>query len=119
MEWIADILLVAGAIGAGFYCFILSKRLTKFTNLETGVGGAVAALSVQVDDLTRTLGDARKAAGDSGNKLEDMTKRAEEAAKKLEFMMASMHDLPEKGVSEPDEVDMPNVAFMRSRGSII
>ena len=52
MDLIADILLVAGAFGAGFYCFILSRRLSRFTDLEKGVGGAVAVVSAQVDDLT-------------------------------------------------------------------
>lgn len=119
MEWIADIFLAAGALGAGFYCFILSKRLTKFTNLETGVGGAVAVLSAQVDDLTRTLGEAQKSASVSGTKLEDMTKRAEDAAKKLELMMASMHDLPAPDAENSAHSDMPNVAFMRSRGGMV
>ncbi len=60
---IADILLVAGALGAGFYCFILARRLTKFTDLENGVGGAVAVLSAQVDDLGKTLNLAQKKRG--------------------------------------------------------
>ena len=42
MEMVADILLVAGALGAGFYCYILARRLSRFNDLENGVGGAVA-----------------------------------------------------------------------------
>lgn len=34
MEVVADILLVAGALGAGLYCFVLSRRLTRFADLE-------------------------------------------------------------------------------------
>ncbi|MBV2359281.1 hypothetical protein KUH32_05825 [Thalassococcus sp. CAU 1522] len=94
MDLIADILLAAGALGAGFYCFILSRRLTRFTDLENGVGGAVAVLSAQVDDLTRTLAQARKAAGESGTRLEVLTDRAEDVAKRLELLVASMHDVP-------------------------
>ncbi|HAW47377.1 MAG TPA: hypothetical protein DCX34_09090, partial [Roseovarius sp.] len=63
MDLIADILLVAGALGAGLYCHVLARRLSRFNDLETGVGGAVAVLSAQVDDLTRTLRDAQNAAG--------------------------------------------------------
>ncbi|MEI4264062.1 hypothetical protein [Roseovarius sp. D0-M9] len=94
MELIADILLVAGALGAGFYCYILSRRLSRFNDLETGVGGAVAVLSVQVDDLTKTLEAAQNTAGASGAALETLTERAETVAKHLELMVASMHDLP-------------------------
>ncbi len=95
MDLIADILLAAGALGAGFYCFILARRLTRFTNLENGVGGAVAVLSAQVDDLSKTLESARNAAGESGKSLEELTERAEDVARRLELLVASMHDLPQ------------------------
>jgi hypothetical protein len=94
MELIADILLIVGALGAGFYCYVLGRRLSRFNDLETGVGGAVAILSVQVDDLTKTLEAARHTAGASGEALEALTVRAEGVAKRLELMVASMHDLP-------------------------
>ncbi|ANT60329.1 hypothetical protein AYJ57_08150 [Salipiger sp. CCB-MM3] len=99
MDLIADILLVAGALGAGFYCFVLSRRLTRFTDLENGVGGAVAVLSAQVDDLTRSLDAAQKAAGTSGAELSDLTERGEQVAQRLELLIASMHDLPEGDVA--------------------
>ena len=44
MAFIADILLAAGAAAAAFYCFILSRRLRRFTDLEKGVGGAIEQL---------------------------------------------------------------------------
>lgn len=95
MTLIADILLVAGALGAAFYCMILSRRLNRFNDLEKGVGGAVAILSMQVDDMTKTLEKARTAAGDSTSSLESLTSKAENVAKRLELLMASMHDLPD------------------------
>ncbi len=101
MTLIADILLVAGALGAGFYCYVLSKRLRRFTDLEQGVGGAVAVLSAQVDDLTQTLLRAQTTAQGSVDKLADVSKRAETAAQRLELLVASMHDLPDTGPSEP------------------
>ena len=96
MAFIADILLIAGALGAGFYCIILSRRLTKFTDLEKGMGGAIAVLSVQVDDLTKLLQKAQTTAAGSSSSLEDLTGRAEGAAKRLELLVASLHDLPSK-----------------------
>lgn len=100
MEHIADILLVAGALGAAFYCYVLGRRLARFNDLETGVGGAVAVLSVQVDDLTKTLEAARSTAGASSEALETLTERAETVAKRLELMVASMHDLPAAAAPE-------------------
>lgn len=95
MEMIADILLVAGAIGAGFYCYILARRLSRFNDLENGVGRAVAVLSAQVDDLTRILRSAQTSAGESTVSLEHLTDRAETVARRLELLVAAMHDLPE------------------------
>jgi len=102
METIADILLVAGALGAGVYCFVLARRLARFNDLENGIGGAVAVLSVQVDDLTRALAVAQKAASDSTGTLDDLTKRAETVAGRLEILVASLHDVTEEpGTTSP------------------
>jgi hypothetical protein len=100
LELIADILLVAGALGAGLYCFVLSRRLKRFTDLETGVGGAVAVLSSQADELKTSLERARLASDQSGDVLKDLTERAEIVAQRLELMMASMHDvIPEENAA--------------------
>ncbi len=100
MALISDILLFAGALGAGFYCLILARRLRQFNDLESGVGGAVAHLAAQVDDMTRTLAQAQVAARDSSASLEALTERAEGVSQRLELMLASMHDLPD--VAKPD-----------------
>ncbi|WP_299295678.1 hypothetical protein [uncultured Tateyamaria sp.] len=111
MELIADILLASGALGAGFYCFVLGRRLNRFNNLEKGVGGAVAVLSAQVDDLTKMLAAAQNTAAESAETLSDMTMRAEQTSKKLELQMASLHDIPEvKPAPEPQPVSAPETS---------
>ncbi len=115
MEFVADILLVAGALGAGLYCFVLSRRLTKFTDLENGVGAAVAVLSAQVSDLQSALENAQTTATHSSDSLQDLTTRAEDAAKRLELMVASLHDLPP--ASEPAPPPKPeSPVFSRHAG---
>jgi len=115
MDLIADMLLVAGALGAAFYCFVLSRRLRRFNDLETGVGGAVAVLSAQVDDLTRTLARAQQTAARSGESLAELTEKAESVAKRLELLVASMHDLPEEEDAPPDKAASDTV-FVRHSG---
>ena len=95
MELIADILLVAGALGAAVYCHVLARRLSRFNDLETGMGGAVAVLSAQVDDLAQTLRAAQATASSSTGSLDALTDRAEGVARRLELLVAAMHDLPE------------------------
>ncbi len=113
MEMIADILLGAGALGVAAYCHVLARRLRAFNQLENGIGGAVAVLSAQVDDLTRTLAKARAAAQDSSASLTEKTERAEKAAAKLELMLATLHDLPEEGSASTGRR-----RFVRRRGEI-
>ncbi|MEP2029515.1 MAG: hypothetical protein ABJI96_12515 [Paracoccaceae bacterium] len=105
MDLISDILLVAGAVGAGLYCFVLGRRLARFNDLEKGVGGAVAVLSAQVDDLTRTLEGAQKTAAASAESLKELTGRGEVMARRLELHLASLHDLPQqKPIDDPEPV---------------
>ncbi len=115
MELIADILLVAGALGAGFYCFVLARRLNRFNDLEKGVGGAVAVLSAQVDDLSKTLIAARDASDGSNAALDDLTGRAEAVAARLELLMASLHDIPEgEPKTKIDEAKQPEAPPRKS-----
>jgi len=122
MELIADILLISGALGAGVYCIVLSRRLNRFTNLEKGVGGAIAVLSSQVDDMTKALDEARSATNSSATSLKSMTGRAEGVAQRLELLVASMHDLPvnaeKPDISEDEQAEviaLDKTVFQSSR----
>lgn len=91
MELLANFLLAVGAIGAGIYCLVLSRKMRRFNSLEEGMGGAIAVLSVQVDDLTKALEQARQTAAQSEAGLRAATEHAETAAAQLD---ASLSRLP-------------------------
>ncbi|MCB6177933.1 hypothetical protein LHP98_07290 [Rhodobacter sp. Har01] len=107
MDLISDALLLAASVGAAVYCYVLASRLRKFTTLEDGMGGAIAVLSAQVDDMTKALEKAQGVAGSSEKRLEDLTARADVMAKRLELLVASLHDLPEAGPAAPRRVEDP------------
>jgi hypothetical protein len=115
MDLVADILLAAGALGAGLYCFVLSRKLTRFTDLETGVGGAVAVLSAQVEDLQKALEAAQNSASHSNDSLSTLTERAEGAAKRLELMVAALHDVPSGPAKQTQETPTGPI-FSRHNG---
>lgn len=79
MNLIADFLLAAGAFATALYCYVLARRLKRFTTLETGMGGAIAVLSAQVDDMTKALEKAKNSAATSSSALDDQVRRAEAA----------------------------------------
>lgn len=95
MELISDLLILSAAIGSAVYCIALSRRLRRFTDLETGVGGAVAVLSAQVSDLQKAISDAKGAAESTRKITVDQVARAEAAARRLELLVASLHDMDE------------------------
>ncbi|MCW1932393.1 hypothetical protein [Pararhodobacter zhoushanensis] len=108
MNFLSDLLLAAAALGAGLYCVILSRRLSALGSLEGGMGSAIAMLSAQVDDLARSLKAAQETAGRSGAQLEGQTARAETVARKLQLLVASLHDLPDEPVAQPQSVRPPS-----------
>lgn len=120
MNFIADILMAAGSFGAAIYCYVLSGRLKRFTTLETGMGGAIAVLSAQVDDMTKALDRARGAANGSAGSLETMTARGEAVAARLELLVAALHDLPEPESAHRlpiDETAERRLRVLRRRGA--
>lgn len=64
------------------------------TDLERGVGGAVAVMAVQVEDLKLALTKAQETAKNSVIDLSEANSRADAAAHKLELLISSLHDLP-------------------------
>ena len=119
MQMISDVLLAAGAFGAAIYCYVLALRLKRFSTLESGMGGAIAVLSAQVDDMTRALDRARTSATGSATSLETLNQRAESVAARLEILLAAMHDLPDpKPPTEPQKAEAERrVRFVRRRSS--
>lgn len=107
---IADGLMIAAALGAAVYCMVLSRRLKRFNNHKKGMARAIAVLSAQVDDLTKTLTRAEETAKNSAQELAALTARSDDGAKRLEMLLATLHDLP-----DPDKTDEePLAKFIRS-----
>lgn len=98
MELIADGLLIAAAGTAALYCWVLSRRLTALKDLDKGLGGAIASLSAQVDETRTSLADAKSTTREQSREMQDLTRRAEAAAAKLEMILAAVQ---EKQASKP------------------
>lgn len=92
MELIADGLLILAALVASLYCIVLSRRLRRLNQLDAGLGGAIAALSGQVDEMRGALNEAKMVTERSKRELDDRTKRAEAAAGRLELLLAAVQD---------------------------
>lgn len=92
MTLISDGLLIGAALVAALYCHVLAGRLRRLGDLDAGLGGAVAALSRQAEELRRAMDAARRAGEEQTRELARRTARAEAAAGRLEILIAAMHD---------------------------
>lgn len=115
MGYLADLLLAGGAFGAAAFCLVLSRRLKALTGLDSGLGAAIAVLSAQVDELNRALAGAQGAARGASDQLVQRTERAEAACRKLELLIAALHDLPEAEARPRQPDPEPEPAPSRAR----
>lgn len=61
--------LLAASLGLGTFCLILSRRLRRLNDLETGLGGAIAVMAAEVDRLESAIRSARAEATEAGEAL--------------------------------------------------
>lgn len=92
MDFIADGLLLIGTFTAVFYCYSLSRKIKSLSNLDSGLGGAITALSTQVEEMKVTFDAAKKVSGSSVDEMKATTARAEIAAGRLELLLATLHE---------------------------
>lgn len=98
LSYAADLLMIAASLGAAIYCLILSRRLTRLTSFDKGIGGAIAVLSAQVDEMKAALAAARTGTEGAGQQLEDLVRQARDISGELELMIASCHDFAEQAL---------------------
>ena len=103
LDLVADGLLITACLGMALYCAVLSRKISKLNQFETGLGGAIAVLSAQVDDVQKTLSKTEKTAKHAGEELKSLLKEANTVAGKLDLMLAGLDDLPD----EPPQAEVP------------
>lgn len=95
----ADILVIFASLGAMAYCMVLSRRLSRLSSFDKGLGGAIAVMSSQVDEMKAALREAKSGSDGAGNQLNDLVHQAREISSELEMMIAACHDFAEEAIS--------------------
>lgn len=99
--------MIAASTGAAIYCLILSRRLSRLTSFDKGIGGAIAVLSAQVDEMKAALAEARRGSDGAGNHLQDLVRQARDISGELELMIAACHDFAEQAIIVQGEPSAP------------
>ncbi|MEM7722760.1 MAG: DUF6468 domain-containing protein [Pseudomonadota bacterium] len=98
LTYAADVLMILASLGAATYCLVLSRRLSRLTSFDKGIGGAIAVLSAQVDDMKSALAEAKTGSDGAGQQLHDLVRQARDISSELELMIASCHDFAEEAL---------------------
>ncbi|WP_294930115.1 hypothetical protein [uncultured Paracoccus sp.] len=77
-DLIPQFLLLAFSAALAVFCFTLSRRLKRLNNLESGLGGAIAVMSSEVDRLERTIRAAQADVVQAKAELSKEVQRAKE-----------------------------------------
>lgn len=107
MNYGADILIIFASLGAMAYCMVLSRRLSRLTSFDKGLGGAIAVMSSQVDEMKAALKEAKSGSDGAGNQLNDLVHQAREISSELEMMIAACHDFAEEAISVQAPAPVP------------
>lgn len=75
--------LILGCIAVAFYCHLLSRRLRRLNDLETGLGGAIAVMTAEVTRLENAISQARDEAKAATHGLAAEIRRAEDERMRL------------------------------------
>lgn len=90
---LADLVLACAALGATVYCMRLGRRLARFSSIDNGLGGAIAVLSRQVDEMNAALASARTGSAEAEARLDTLMADARRVSDRLEMLVAGCHDL--------------------------
>lgn len=94
MSLITDGLLIATCLTAGLYCFVLSRRLKRFSNTEEGIGQQVVQLNATLEEMRVALKEAQ-----SGAKAEsEALSREVVQARKLSSQLKSLIEASAKSL---------------------
>jgi hypothetical protein len=115
MQIIMDGLLVAAALFAGTYCWVLSRRVLALKDLDSGLGGAITQMTRALEDARRALEDAKTATRDGRQEQRELITRAEAASGQLRILLAASRDLAPEPVARLERAAPPHAPRAHQR----
>lgn len=94
MDVIMDGLLIAAALFAGTFCWVLSRRVRALKSLDSGLGAAIVTLTRQIELARGTLDEARSSARETRQDLAQLTARADAASAQLRLLLMAVERRP-------------------------
>lgn len=93
MDLIADGLFIATALTAALYCYVLSQRLRRLSDAESGIGAQIAALNKALEETRSGLAETRRGVAEARasvrNASEALSVEVEAARREREQLAAA------------------------------
>ncbi|MEL7464229.1 MAG: DUF6468 domain-containing protein [Pseudomonadota bacterium] len=89
MAMLADGLLLIAALTAATYCVVLSRRLSRLSGLDEGLGKAIVDLSERSEAMKNALAEARGANEAAARDLRGALREAEAVEARLNALTAA------------------------------
>jgi thioredoxin-related protein len=89
-SYIPDILLILISSMACLYCLLLSRRLKKLQNLESGLGASILSLTDAIVQTTEAAQHARSSTEESVTVLRNLLLEAQNALPQVEARIESL-----------------------------
>ncbi len=77
VQTILEICIMIGALGLALFCIVLARRLKRLNDLESGLGGAIAVMSAEIDRLEQSIHMAKAEATSASKALAQQIKLAQ------------------------------------------
>ncbi|MEO0623488.1 MAG: hypothetical protein AAF183_14830 [Pseudomonadota bacterium] len=93
MDLIADGLFIATALTAALYCFVLSRRLRRLSDAETGIGSQIHALNKALEETRSGLSETRRGVAEARasvrNASESLAVEVEAARREVQLLASA------------------------------
>lgn len=93
MEMIADFLLLAASGVATIYCFVLSRRLARLSDMKNGIGASIASMSETLDQTQKAIALAKSSSLESVAKLVGLLEEAERIKPEISQLVEALSEI--------------------------
>ncbi len=104
-DHVFDIALIFISGFAVFYCWLLSRRLRRLQNLETGLGASIVSLTNAITKTNQAALEARQSTVETVQTLKGLLRSAEDTLPQIEARLESLRNSHRKAQNKQDELN--------------
>ena len=105
IAFIPDIILIVISGLACMYCYLLSRRLRKLNNLETGLGASIITLTRAIEGTYKAAQEAQTSTAEAVETLRDLLARSDNLTPRADAIVKGMERSFERARDKQDQLD--------------